>query len=317
MADSPLVSILCLCYNQEKFIRESLESIKAQTYKNFEIIICDDFSKDHSVEVIKSWISENEDLKIKFVEHIKNEGITKTINELFKLSQGKYLQILALDDLLEKNKLERHVAILEDSSDEYAMVFSDAHLMNDESKRYQNKFIARHLSYLSLQSQNFYEMLLVKNFIPAMSVLLKRKNIVAENGWDENLPFEDYDMWLRLSKNHSFLFDDVITCSYRLHGNNSHRNKSLINHKAFFDILIKHKENEGVRNKVFVHLEGMYREKTLKDEHKIFYNYYPMQSFSERFIKNNYHPKIYRVAIEVQKFLNYFRIFINGIFSKQ
>jgi hypothetical protein len=124
-------------------------------------------------------------------------------------------------------------------------------------------------------------------------------------------------MWLRLSKNHSFLFDEVITCTYRLHNNNSHRNKSLINHKAFFDILIKHKENEAVRKKVFVHLEGMYRERTLKDEHKVFYDYYPMQSFPERFIKNNYHPKLYRIALEVQKFLYYFRIFINGIFSKQ
>jgi len=317
MTDNPLVSILCLCYNQEKFIKESLESIKAQTYKNFEIIICDDFSQDQSVDVIESWISENTDLKIEFVKHSQNIGITKTLNELFKISQGKYIQILALDDILENDKLERHVAMLENSSDQYAMVFSDAHLMNDDSKLYQNKFIARHLSYLSLESQNFYEMLLVRNFIPAMSVLLKRKNIIAENGWDENLPFEDYDMWLRLSKNHRILFDEVITCSYRLHSNNSHRNKSLINHKAFFDILIKHKEKESVRNNIFIHLEGIYRARALKDEHKIYYDHYPMRSFSERFIKNDYSPKMYRIAIEVQKLLKYFPMFINGIFSKQ
>jgi len=316
MTDNPLVSILCLCYNQEKFIRESLESIKAQTYKNFEIIICDDFSQDQSVEVIESWISENTDLKIQFVEHNHNQGITKTLNELLKLSQGKYIQVLALDDTLLKDKLERHVTMLENSSDEYALVFSDAHLMNHESKVYQNKFIARHHSYLSLESQNFYEMLLSKNFIPAMSVLMKRKNIIAENGWDESLPFEDYDMWLRLSKNYSFLFDEVITCSYRLHDNNSHRKKNVINYSAFFNIFIKHTQNERVRDILFVHLESIYREKSLTNEHKIFYSYYPIKSFSERFIKNNYNPTIYRIILEIQRFTKYFRMFINGIFNK-
>ncbi|MCU7617835.1 glycosyltransferase [Chryseobacterium sp. PBS4-4] len=316
MTDNPLVSILCLCYNQGKFIKESLESIKAQTYKNFEIIICDDFSHDESVEIIKSWISENKDLKIEFIEHHQNLGITKTLNELLKISQGKYIQILALDDILIEEKLDRHVAMLENSSDEYALVFSDAHLINHESKLYQNKFIARHFSYLSLESQNFYEMLLTKNFIPAMSVLMKKKHIMAENGWDESLPFEDYDMWLRLSKNHSFLFDDVITCSYRLHDNNSHRKKNVINYNAFFNIFIKHTQNIRVRNILFSYLEDIYREKLLTNEHKIFYSHYPMKSFSERFIKNNYNPKIYRVVLEIQRFTKYFRILINSIFSK-
>jgi len=312
MTDNPLVSILCLCYNQEKFVKESLESIKAQTYKNFEIIICDDFSHDQSVEVIESWMSENTDLKIKFVKHSQNIGITKTLNELFKISQGKYIQILALDDTLVKDKLERHVAMLENSSDEYALVFSDAHLMNNNSKLYQNKFIARHYSYLSLESQNYYEMLLSKNFIPAMSVLMKRKNIIEENGWDESLPFEDYDMWLRLSKNYSFLFDDVITCSYRLHDNNSHRKRNVINYNAFFKIFIKHTNNIRVRDILFVHLESIYREKLLTNEHTVFYSHYPVKSFSERFIKNNYNPKIYRVVLEIQRFTKYFKMFFKS-----
>lgn len=317
MTDNPLVSILCLCYNQEKFIKESLESIKAQTYKNFEIIICDDFSQDQSVDVIESWISENTDLKIEFVKHSQNIGITKTLNELFKISQGKYIQILALDDTLVNNKLERHVAMLEKSSDEYAMVFSDAHLMNDDSKLYQNKFIARHLFYLSLESQNFYQMLLRRNFIPAMSVLMKRENLIKENGWDESLPYEDYDMWLRLGKNYSFLFDETISCSYRLHDNNSHRKSNVINHISFFDILFKHKGEENVREILFGHLEKIYRGKALTNEHIAFYNYYPIQSFSERCIKNNYNPKLYRLALEIQRLLKYFQVFINGIFSKQ
>jgi glycosyltransferase involved in cell wall biosynthesis len=172
MVDNPLVSILCLCYNQERFIKESLESIKAQTHKNFEIIICDDSSRDNSVEVIDGWIQNNPEILTKFVKHTENKGITKSLNEILNLSKGKYIQILALDDILMPDKFERQVAMLENAPANYTLVFSDANLIDQNSNLYQNKFLAYHLSYLSLKSENYYEMLLEKNFIPAMSILM-------------------------------------------------------------------------------------------------------------------------------------------------
>ncbi|MBV6880920.1 glycosyltransferase [Epilithonimonas ginsengisoli] len=305
MQNLPLVSILCLCYNQEKFIVESLESIKAQIYTNYEVLICDDTSSDNSVQVIDGWIAKNPDLNITFIKHPENKGITKTLNELLDLSKGKYVQLLALDDLLMSDKFERHVAMLQNSSDNVSMVFSDAHLIDEDSNLYQNKFIARHLPYLSLKSQNYYEMLLTKNFIPAMSVLIKRQNLTDEKGFDESLSFEDHDMWLRLSKKHDFLFDPIASCSYRLHSNNSHKKKNVINEAMFFKTFIKHKEHVLARDKIFEHLEKLYLLKSLTDEHHIFYKHFPIKSFPERFIKYNLKPVLYKLALQLHKLLAY------------
>ena len=303
MQNLPLVSVLCLCYNQEKYIVESLESIKAQSYKNLELLICDDFSKDNSVGVIENWIQKNPEIDITFVKHSENRGITKSLNEILHLSKGKYIQQLALDDILMPDKLERHVEMLEKSPENAVLVFTDANLIDDKSARFQNKFIARHLNYLSLTSQNYYEMLLEKNFIPAMSVLLKREIILSVGSYDESLSCEDHDMWLRLSRDYDFLFDDVISCSYRLHGNNSHKKRDILNVSLFFRTMIKHKDHPSARHLIFEHLEKLYLLKALTDEHKIFYDYYPVKSFPEKLIKNNLPPVLYRIALLVNKTL--------------
>ncbi len=116
MTEFPLVSILCLSYNQQRFLVESLESLKSQTYHNIEILICDDCSKDNSVEIINNWIKDHPQLNIRFIPHTRNQGICKSLNELLAVSKGKYLITIALDDLMEPDKIERHVAILENSS---------------------------------------------------------------------------------------------------------------------------------------------------------------------------------------------------------
>jgi glycosyltransferase involved in cell wall biosynthesis len=301
MENSPLISVICLCYNQAQFVIESLESIKNQYYKNFEILICDDSSRDNSVEVVDSWIKDNPEIPITFVKHKENKGISKSLNDLLNLSIGKYIQLLALDDLLMPDKFERHVTMLENAPDNYVMVFSDANLIDQNSNLYQNKFLARHLSYLSLKSQNYYDMLLDKNFLPAMSVLMKRDPLVQEGGFDENLTCEDHDMWLRLSRKYDFLFDETVSCSYRLHPNNSHKQKNVMNEATYFKTMIKHKENPLAKNKIFQHLENIYLLKALKDEHKIYYGYFPVASFPENCIKYNLKPIFYRLALALDK----------------
>lgn len=300
MESKPLVSVLCLCYNQAKFIVESLESVKAQTYPHYEILICDDFSiKDNSVEVIEKWIAENPELQIVFLKHEENKGICKSLNELLYLSNGKYLQLLALDDVLLPEKLERHVSILENSRANEAMVFSDAHLMADDSTFYQNTFIPYHFKYLSLKSQNYHELLLNKNFIPAMSVMMKKLIIVEMGGWDENLSFEDYDMWLRISKKYDFIYDKVISCNYRLHATNTHKNEELID-SSFFDIFVKHIDNKDIRKRIFYYIEKMYLNNSMKSEYLVYFDFYPPTNFFEKCILNNRNTVIFKLALRVE-----------------
>jgi glycosyltransferase involved in cell wall biosynthesis len=286
MTQLPLVSILCLCYNQERFVVESLESIKSQSYSNIEVLICDDFSKDNSVEVINNWIKNNSQLNIQFISHSENQGICKSLNELLKLSKGKYIITIALDDLMEYDKVERHVNILEKSSPNEALVFSNAYLIDDHSVRFQNTFIPYFHQYLSIESGNFYQALLNDNFIPAMSCVTKSTLIKDVGGWDETLTFEDYDMWLRLSEKYDFIYDDYKSCSYRLHDTNSHKKKDFLN-ASFFDIYVKHKEQPVMKKKILQLIHQAYRENKLTEKHKNYLKELDNKTLTEKLILNN------------------------------
>ena len=74
MLKLPLVTFIVTSYNYEKYILKTLESIKAQTYKNFEIIVVDDCSSDNSCEIIEDFISDNQDLKITLIKNETNQG---------------------------------------------------------------------------------------------------------------------------------------------------------------------------------------------------------------------------------------------------
>jgi glycosyltransferase involved in cell wall biosynthesis len=240
----PLVTVIAACYNQEQFVVESLESIMAQTYSNIELIIWDDCSKDNSVKVIEDWIEKNH-IACRFIKHTENKGICKSLNEAFSYAKGKYLQIIALDDILLPSKIERHVKLLESSNANIALVFSDAYLIDSESNLQLDKFIELHKAYFSIQVGNFIDELFQGNFIPAMSVLYK-VDILKNNGkWDENLAFEDYDMMLRLAVNYEFLFDSECSVKYRLHDLNTHKtiNPSEIKFTQF-QMFLKHIDND-------------------------------------------------------------------------
>lgn len=278
--ENPKVSIFCLSYNQADFIIESLESIKSQTFQDFELLIIDDFSKDNSVQVIDVWINNNEQINVTFIKHTENKGICKSLNELLHFSKGKYIQMLALDDIILDWKLEKHVSILDKSHSNQVMVFSDAFLMDDQSNLFQNKFIALHKKYLSLSTSVFYDQLLEGNFIPAMSVLVKKESILEVNGWDENLAYEDYDMWLRLSKKEvEFIFNEEASCIYRLHKNNTHKKDEIMS-SSIFDILCKHVDRPEVVIKIQNYLAQRYIIDGSNDQAKAFYKRHKSKKMS-------------------------------------
>ena len=295
--EQPLVSILCGCYNQSKFILESLESVINQTYNNYEIIIWDDASTDDSVSVIEKWITEHPEKSITIIKHEKNIGICKSLNECFQLSKGKYIQMLALDDILLPNKLERHVALLEKSTENVALVFSDAFLIDDDSEHYQNRFIAFHCHYLTLKSGNYFDRLVGRNFIPAMSVLLKREIVVDVGYWDENLNFEDHDMWLRIAKKHDFLFDEKTSVKYRMHENNSHKKIDFV--KPIFYLLSKHLEKPIVQKKLHLYLQEKYMVSELTDEQIIFFEHIKPNGIRDKLIQSNKWIFFYRVLCKL------------------
>lgn len=301
----PLVTVVCACYNQSAYILESLESVKNQTYPNLELIIWDDASKDDSVEIIDSWISQNPDLKVTFTKNAVNKGICKSLNEAKSLAKGKYIQILALDDLLLPDKIERHVQLLEKSKSTDALVFSDAYLIDSASNTYQNRFIAYYKRYLSLESGNFFEELLKNNYIPAMTVLYKTEILNEIGSWDETLAYEDYDMLLRIAEKYDFIFDPIVSAKYRLHQKNTHETMFIEMERSKFNIYLKYANyNSTVKHKLLRFIESQYIDNNLKGENDRYFAVFPPQTFMQRWISKNKSPEIYRFLLKIQKIKN-------------
>ncbi len=114
----PLVSVVVPCYNHEKYVKETIESIINQTYKNIELIVIDDGSKDNSVQVIQEMADKH---GFTFV-HRPNKGLSATLNEGIRLSKGKYFCAIASDDILMLEKIEKQVTFME-ANPEYGMCY--------------------------------------------------------------------------------------------------------------------------------------------------------------------------------------------------
>lgn len=266
-----LVTIITLSYNQSVFAEETLNSIIGQSFKDIELIIVDDASKDNSVDVINSWIRRN-NVSCRFIAHEKNQGICSSVNEALSYSTGKYFQAIASDDIMLPHKIEKQVAILE-ANEHCAFTYSDAYMMNEKGSwvPYGAKFIQTNISLFAAPPGNLYEFLITrKNFIPAPSALVRKSFVDEVGGYDESLTFEDYDMWLRLSKKYDAFFMDEPTCLYRVHEKNMTRDlrKNNIHLLSQFNMLSKH---IGVSKELDLALE----EKLYIILKQLMYNNYP------------------------------------------
>ncbi len=104
MTDKGLVSIITPTYNCGKYIEETLQSVLAQTYRNWEMIIVDDFSTDNTAEIVAQYISI--DSRIRYYRNSRNEGAALTRNRAIREAHGKWISFLDSDDLWKPEKLE-------------------------------------------------------------------------------------------------------------------------------------------------------------------------------------------------------------------
>ena len=206
--EQPLVSIIVPSYNHARYITQCIESIMQQTYKNFELIVIDDGSKDNTSIVLEELHSKY-DFILVFQE---NHGVAYTLNRGIKeFSKGKYLTFCASDDYWTLQKLERQVEFMEENYS-YPMcygrsyfVVEDSTLIND-NKYYRERYVGGNI---------FADIFLFK-FQPPVNYLF-RKNIFEEVGfYDENIIAEDYFMNLKIASKYPIGFIDDFLGYYRL-----------------------------------------------------------------------------------------------------
>ena len=114
MNENPLVSVVVITYNSAKTVLKTLDSIAAQTYKNIELIISDDCSKDETVKVCKDWLKENSEIFVRteIVTVEKNTGVSINLRRGIAVSKGDWIKGIAGDDLLVKEAIYDFVSFV-------------------------------------------------------------------------------------------------------------------------------------------------------------------------------------------------------------
>ncbi|HHL2037255.1 glycosyltransferase family 2 protein [Clostridium perfringens] len=126
-----LVSIITPVYNAERFLKETIESVINQSYKNWELILVDDCSKDSSEKIIRSYIKL--DNRIKYIKLEKNSGAAISRNTAINNSKGKYIAFLDSDDIWKKNKLETQINFMRENNIGFS--FSEYDVMTEEGEK--------------------------------------------------------------------------------------------------------------------------------------------------------------------------------------
>lgn len=211
----PLVTVAVACYNHARFVINALESVKAQTYSNLQLIVLDDCSKDNSVDVIRHWLNRNYPDSV-FVEHRTNVGLCRTANESLAVAKGKYLRFLSADDYWLPNVLSRQIEIMEAAPEDLGVLYSDAYQIDEHGELLPKMFIETHRVLAEMPEGWIFDTLSQGNFIPGMTTVVRRRCFDVIGRFDESLLSEDWDMWLRISRQFKFRFFPEPTAYYRI-----------------------------------------------------------------------------------------------------
>jgi glycosyltransferase involved in cell wall biosynthesis len=223
----PLVSIGVASFNNEVYLIETLESIRAQTYSNWEVIIVDDASKDESAKLAADWLNAHPDVRGQLLVNEHNKGVCHTFNRFLEAASGEYISIIGSDDTFLPNKLATQVPLLAVASSEVGVLYSDLSKIDSSGK------IIAPSVYATKQIEPFsgdvWLEMLKTNFLGAMTVLIRRECFSRVGTFDETLAYEDWDMWLRISREFKFIYQPEITCHYRIHGASAlHKHRAQI-----------------------------------------------------------------------------------------
>lgn len=197
-------------YNGEKFLKEAIESVLNQTFRDFEFIIINDVSTDSSLEIISSF----KDERIKLVQNEERLELTKSLNKGLKLAQGKYIARMDADDVCKNNRLEKQLKFME-VNENIAVCGTYANLIDDNSTKIGE--LKHHTDFESIRGKIFFDNVLIH------SSAFFRKDFIVKIGMynEEFIRSQDYELWFRVIANKgeiSNIPENLV--DFRVHSNN-------------------------------------------------------------------------------------------------
>ena len=216
MNNQPLVSVPVITYNSSKFVLETLESIKAQTYQNIELIISDDCSTDNTVELCRKWVEENKErfVRTQIITSELNTGVSANLNRAEAACQGEWVKGIAGDDLLMPNCVESCIKYISEYPNRH-FIFGRLEAFNENGviDDYFESFIDDKFFDLSAEEQ-YCRLIMKGNCLTAPTLFYHNPTkCVNKIENDEAFAlFEDYPKWINITKKGEMLYllDSVI-----------------------------------------------------------------------------------------------------------
>lgn len=216
----PNVSVIIPTSNRATFLKNAIASVLSQTFQDFELIVVDDASRDETVDVVQSF----PDTRIKYIRHEKQRGGAAARNTGIISSQFDYLAFLDDDDEWFPEKLARQVALLRASPPEVGCIYTGYVTVDRDSGKKIGQMVPSKRGDLSR------ELLIGNRLGGTSSILIKRECVDKVGLFDERLPsFQDYDLWIRISKTFHFEYIKDPLLNYYIHGAKIWTNLTAIN----------------------------------------------------------------------------------------
>lgn len=222
------VTVIIATFNSSAFVKESLNSIYNQKWKDIELVITDDNSTDNTLEICHLWLKENNNRfrRSQVITSEINTGVPANANRGLRAAKGEWIKFLGADDTLKPTCIEDNMLWVS-SHPETRVLFSRIEVYKDTFEPNNiltttpvDPYSANSILAWSRSPESQYRMLLVSDrihFTP--SVFIHYGTLLSVGGFDERFRFlEDYPLWLNLTKNgHKLYFMDRVTVNYRRH----------------------------------------------------------------------------------------------------
>ena len=205
----PEVTVFMAVYNGEKFIRQAVESVLQQTFKDFELLIIDDGSSDNSLSIINGYA----DNRIRVLKNMGNKGLAYTRNRGIDEARGKYFATLDCDDISFKNRLATQINFFSQNKD-VAICGGKIKYINEQSNYTGKLFSLR-------GDQDFLKAILMFNNIFFNSSTMINMSVLRKFHFEESLaPAEDFDLFEKIAAEYKIAFLNKWLSLYRIHNNN-------------------------------------------------------------------------------------------------
>ncbi len=227
---NPKISICIPTYNGAEYLQEALESIKAQSFKDFEVVVSDDNSKDDTLRIVEKF-KEESNFPVRIFHH-KPAGIGANWNHAMRQAKGKYIKFLFQDDVLASTCLEIMYAVLENNKNIGLVASKREFIVNKAKSAETDKWLSYYGDLQNQISKNTGDLVLTKkliskkyflstpkNKIGEPSVVMFRRQLIDKIGWfDESLKqILDYEYWYRILKSFDIYILDKPLVKFRLH----------------------------------------------------------------------------------------------------